>query len=238
MQNRNTVKVISIASILVATLITIYYFTTYRKSSSQIPQKELRQYSQHYGYSLWEEMKRFPIAFSLDDVIVGMKASEEGKSLSEEEGTDAEFLKKLAVIRQESLEKQATANLKAAVDFLEKISQKSNILSIEAGRLYSEITAPGTGEWSVEPSSTSYFHYTIMTIDGEKIIDTRAENTPKQVDLTTAFPCFTKGVVGMKLGEKRILYAHPDLAYGRLRQIVPPDVLVIIEVEALGERSN
>ena len=45
-----------------------------------------------------------------------------------------------------------------------------------------------------------------------------------------SIPGFAKGLVGMKEGEKRILYIHPELAYG-LAGHLPPNSLLIFEVE-------
>lgn len=237
MRDDSKLKFFVFSAAFICAAIAIFCCGKSTKYASPIQEKELRQYSRQYGYQLWEELKKFPIAFSLEDIIVGMRASEESKMLPEEE-TEPDLLKKLTTIRKESLEKRATKNIMRAEEFLNNISQRRDVHAIEEHRLYYKIKAYGTGSWCVEPASNCYFHYTITTIDNEKIVDTRAENKPKQVDLTTAFPCFTKGVVGMKKGERRVLYAHPDLAYGRARQIVPPGTLVIIDVEALGEAQS
>lgn len=209
----------------------LFFFESNKELNKQ---SELKQYSRQYGYLFWEDVKNLPIAFSLDDVIDGMKASADGKKISDE-ASDADFLKRLSTIRRESLEKQTAKNLEEAQEFLRKIAQKPGIVTIEESRLYYEVKTEGRGSWYVIPASTCYFHYTISTIDDEKIVDTRGKNEPMQIDLATAFPGFTKGVLGMKKGEKRVLYIHPDLAYGRARQVIAPEILVIIEVEALGE---
>src|SRR3990172_3780441 len=107
MQDGSKLKKIILLGVFVAVFIGALCFISYKKSYSPVPQKELRLYSQQYGYQLWEGLKKFPTAFSLEDVMIGMKISEEGKTLPEEE-TDTELLKKLIAVRKKTVEKQAT----------------------------------------------------------------------------------------------------------------------------------
>lgn len=201
--------------------------------SNQIfPKNELTRYSREYGYQLWEDLKKHPIHFSLEDIVIGMNLNAEGKILPDDETTD-EFLQRFATLRKMSLEEQAKKNRKRSEEYLAIIAKKAGIIALEDEKLYYEIQVPGREEPFVESNSSYYFHYTIKTIDNEEIVDTRKENTPKQVNLATALPAFSKGVVNMKKGERRIIYAHPDLAYGTHRQIVPPQMIVIIDVETI-----
>jgi peptidylprolyl isomerase len=40
---------------------------------------------------------------------------------------------------------------------------------------------------------------------------------PYKVPLAETIPGFAKGVLGMRVGEKRKIYVHLDLEYGRVR---------------------
>lgn len=50
------------------------------------------------------------------------------------------------------------------------------------------------------------------------------------ISLDETIPGFSKGIVGMKEGEKRTLYIHPDLAYG-VNGSLPPNSLLTFEIE-------
>ena len=52
-----------------------------------------------------------------------------------------------------------------------------------------------------------------------------------------SIPGFAKGMLGMKEGEKRVLYIHPELAYGLTGQL-PPNSLLIFEVEIVKANSS
>lgn len=51
--------------------------------------------------------------------------------------------------------------------------------------------------------------------------------------LEEAIEGFSKGALGMKTGEKRIIYIHPDYAYG-LYDPFHPSTAVIVEVERIA----
>lgn len=99
-------------------------------------------------------------------------------------------------------------------------------------KLYHKVLKTGSGS-IIESFSTCLFHFKITTLDGNCITDTYEEGIPRTICLSNTIPGFTKGVEGMKAGEKRKLYIHPDLAYRKIGLIVPPQTLLIIDVEAV-----
>ena len=56
------------------------------------------------------------------------------------------------------------------------------------------------------------------------------------VSLDETIPGFSKGIIGMKEGEKRTLYIHPDLAYG-VNGNLPPNSLLTFEIEIVKANS-
>jgi len=55
---------------------------------------------------------------------------------------------------------------------------------------------------------------------------------PITIPLDQTIPGFSKGLVGMKEGEKRRLFVHPDLGYGTMGQL-PPNELLIFDIEVV-----
>jgi FKBP-type peptidyl-prolyl cis-trans isomerase len=235
MQNNRRINSKRFFLLAIPTILLISLYLIYLNWGMKSAKKDKEVYSEQYGYQLWEDIKKLPIELSLEEVILGMRASQEGREVPEEDDTIDEFLKKMAALRREKLDKQANDNLRRSEEYLAHIAQKPDIRVIEQSRLYYEIKQPGEGTWCIEPLSTAYFHYTITTLDNEEIVSTKTMHQAQKIDLATALPAFSRGVIGMKKGERRILYAHPDLAYRRVRHGVPPQVLVIIDVEAASE---
>ncbi len=113
--------------------------------------------------------------------------------------------------------------------FLSTVAKKENVQMLVPHKLYYEVLQSG----SQSLASSNLFHYKITTLDATIVAYTYAEGAPKSVCLENALPGFARGVAGMKMGEKRRLYIHPDLAYRKIGVFLPPQSLVIVEVEAL-----
>lgn len=198
------------------------YFKPERKDNKAL-------FSQYYGYRLWEEKKGEYDLYDLDEVIYGMKksAADEKPPLDlskQEQWQMADELERAA------FEKLTFENLQKAERFLGQIAKRPGVVCIEEKKLYFEILSPGKGSHIVEPKSSCLFTYTICSLGG-KSLDASAE--PRQLDLSEVIPGFAKGVVGMRQGEKRALYIHPDLGYGASDWFCPPESLLIITVDAL-----
>jgi peptidylprolyl isomerase len=58
------------------------------------------------------------------------------------------------------------------------------------------------------------------------------ENAPTTFGLTDLLPSLSRAMVGMLPGEKRKIYVHPNLAYGKLGHF-PPNSLLIMEIQLL-----
>jgi peptidylprolyl isomerase len=97
-----------------------------------------------------------------------------------------------------------------------------------------EVVAVGEGGSVENKESTPLLQYTIFTLNGLEIVNTRKmTSSPFRVPLSDAIPGFAMGLVGMRVGERRKLFIHPDLGYG-IQGHVPPNSLLIAEVEVVG----
>lgn len=56
------------------------------------------------------------------------------------------------------------------------------------------------------------------------------------ISLDETIPGFNKGLIGMKEGEKRTLFIHPDYGYGTSGYL-PPNSLLTFEVELIKANS-
>lgn len=72
---------------------------------------------------------------------------------------------------------------------------------------------------------------------GRFLILQRRNKEPILLPLTKVIPGFSQGMQGMKEGEVRVLYIHPDLAYGTAGQL-PPNSLLIFEVKLIEANDD
>lgn len=122
-------------------------------------------------------------------------------------------------------------NLAVANDYMQKISQNINVKVIEPGKLCYTILQEGINS-PINLNGTPLLHFKEMDLVGSIKRDTY-KKSPLRISLKETIKGFALGVNGMREGEKRIIYVHPDLAYGK--EGYEPNQLIIFEVELLSE---
>src|SRR4029079_2074003 len=130
----------------------------------------------------------------------------------------------------------STANLKSANDFMEKNKKESNVKEVVPGKLQYSILKEGNGA-TVDSHSSPKIHYTGKYQDGTVFGTSEEMGGPITIPLDQTIPGFSKGIVGMKEGEKRRLFVHPDLGYGTTGQL-PPNELLIFDIEVVKANAD
>ena len=119
--------------------------------------------------------------------------------------------------------------LAEANQFLRQISLQKGVKELKNDKLYYKIERLGSGpEISEEP----LIQYKAKTLVGGKEEEIHEILEPKVITLKATIKGFSLGVQGMHIGEKRVLYVHPDLAYGSASAKITPNSLIIFEIEA------
>lgn len=203
--------------------------------SNQKPHNDLGEISFQMGYDLWNEkikyVKYFGIPYDIKAFINGILAAEKGEKplFSEEELTNL-----LNKFREELTAKQIVNNLKEAEDFLAQIATNPNVVEIVPSKLYYKILKKGNGgpvDWNEMPQIIFTAKSLVQGI--EETIFSR--EVPFPISTADTLPGFSQGIVGMLKNERRILYIHPDLAYGTFGGKLEPNKLIILEVETIGD---
>ena len=181
--------------------------------------------SETLGHLIVRQLQQPGFTFQLDKVIQGMKDEQEGKPspMSEEE-----YEQMVCALQEQQFLHAAEHNLAEANAFLTENSAKEGIQTVDE-KLQDHISHTGSGE-AVGPDSVPLIHYKGQLIDGTVFASSEGMNQPIALPIKQSIPGFAKGLVGMKEGEKRVLYIHPELAYG-LSGHLPPNSLLIFEVE-------
>ena len=189
---------------------------------------DYNQIAESLGHLVARHLANPGFKLDINSVIKGIEDERDGiaSPLSEEEYELAIYS-----IQEELFTQIAEDNLAKADQFLEQNSRAIGIQTIE-GKLQYRVEKTGSGDVVAE-QSTPLIHYKGSLLDGTVFANSQeAEGEPITLPISQTIPGFTKGLVGMKEGEKRTLYIHPDLAYGLSGQL-PPNSLLIFEVEIL-----
>lgn len=182
--------------------------------------------SQTLGHLLVRGLKQQAgFKFNIDKVIEGIRNEQAGKKapMTEEEYEQIAFQ-----IQEQQFTLNAEKNLAEATSFLEKNACEKGIFAIDPQLQY-RVEKEGAGE-SVETESAPLIHYKGKLLDGTVFANSADIGEPVVLPIKQSIPGFAKGLVGMKEGEKRTLYIHPELAHGLSMQL-PPNSLLIFEVE-------
>lgn len=79
-------------------------------------------------------------------------------------------------------------------------------------------------------------HYRGTLLDGTEFDSSYARKQPASFPLNRVIPCWTQGMQKMKPGGKARLYCPAHMAYDKrgVPGIIPPDSVLVFEVELLG----
>lgn len=191
--------------------------------------KELTQLSEAFGHLIGKNLDNPVVHFNLERVIKGLRDNADGKTSPI---TGNRFQEIVDHLEGQTLAKLADENLRAAEDFLSQNVQNSAVIEKVSGKLQYEVLKSGDGP-AVAEHSAPLIHYKAMCLDGTVIGDSTMSQSPITVPLDQTVPGFQKAVAGMKVGEKRKIYIHPEMGYGA-NSALSPNSLLMFEVEVLG----
>lgn len=104
--------------------------------------------------------------------------------------------------------KNARTNLQHADQLFSELGQNGNLTEIYPSGLYYKILSPGDGP-TLKGTSKIYAQYTIYDPRGLPL-----SSSTESIELLKTIPGFYHGVQGMKVGEEREIFIHPQFAYG------------------------
>jgi peptidylprolyl isomerase len=187
------------------------------------------QLSETLGHLLVRHLAQPGFECNFDKVIQGIKDARAGKAppMSEEE-----YEQVIYALQETAFLQTAENNLAQADAFLKENKGHDGVKEVDP-KLQFRVSKEGEGI-EVGPDSIPLINYKGTLVDGT--VFALSEN-PLPLPIKQSIPGFAKGIVGMKEGEKRVLYIHPELAYG-ISGNLPPNSLLIFEVEVLKANSD
>jgi len=196
-------------------------------------QIDMKKLSEAFGHFIGRNLQSPGLSFELESIIKGIR---EGASGSPAPLSDKEYEDMMAAVQERAFKEMSTTNLKSANDFMSKNSQVSGVIEVVPTKLQYTILTEGTGP-TVEAHSSPKIHYTGKYQDGTVFGTSEEMGGPITIPLDQTIPGFSKGIVGMKEGEKRRLFVHPDLGYGTTGQL-PPNELLIFDIEMVKANAE
>lgn len=187
------------------------------------PVLDISKISEAFGHLIGKNLESLGFKFDMDKIIKGIQDSVLGR---ESPMSEAECIQAISQDQEKKFKVMAEKNLADAEKFLEKNSVEQGVISLEEKKLQYKIEKEGAGE-VVQAHFSPLIKYVGKFIDG-KVFGASKED--EMISLDETIPGFSKGIIGMKEGEKRTLYIHPDLAYG-VNGSLPPNSLLTFEIE-------
>ncbi len=181
--------------------------------------------SEAFGHLLGKNLDTMGMKFDIAKVIQGLKDATEGKTAPMSE---MECVQAITAVQEAVFKETSSENLKEAESFLATNKSASDIHVLEEGKLQYLVTQEGNGA-AVDENSSPLIRYTGKFLNGTVFGASKEEEL---VRLDETIPGFSKGLLGMKEGEKRTLFIHPDLGYGT-HGYLPPNSLLTFEIEVV-----
>jgi peptidylprolyl isomerase len=199
-------------------------------SSKIYSQKELQNIAKTYGYHFVTNLQHLGLSKYLNDFNLGMQSRLNDENI--ELLSDQELEQAISAISEATLNVVSEENLQQANNFLTNNKVEEGILELEEGKLQIKVLKEGNGAVSVTEGNTPLMNFKGSLMDGTVFSDPSVGGEPQAIPLDNLLPGLKQGVIGMKEGEKRVIYIHPDLAYNTL-PFFSPNTLVVFEVEVV-----
>ena len=139
---------------------------------------------------------------------------------------------KIELLRADRRKKLEAARKLLSDAFVAEEAKKPGAEKTVSGSLYFELR-PGTGK-SPSRGSDVKVHYRGTLFDGGEFDSSYKRGEPAEFALNQVIPCWTEGVMRMKVGGKARLVCPPEAAYGSMGQPgIPGNSALVFEVELL-----
>jgi peptidylprolyl isomerase len=196
-------------------------------------QIDMDKLSEAFGNFIGRNLQSPGLKFNIDSLINGIREGAAGKPSPL---TEKEYEEMMAAVQERAFKEMSETNLKSANEFMSKNIKEPGVKEIVPGQLQYSTLKEGTGT-EVTAHASPKIHYTGKYQDGTVFGTSEEMGGPITIPLDQTIPGFSKGIVGMKEGEKRRLFVHPDLGYGTTGQL-PPNELLIFDIEVVKANAN
>ncbi|MGL5626675.1 MAG: FKBP-type peptidyl-prolyl cis-trans isomerase [Candidatus Rhabdochlamydia sp.] len=196
---------------------------------------EIEKLSRAFGHLIGKNLiqqdleKNGKVKLDIAQVIKGLQEAAAGK---ESPMTENECVEAIVAAKELAFEQESKENLEKAESFLKKNALASEVISIENGKVQYRVEKTGTGE-TIQSHFSPLVHYKGQFLDGS----TFSNSNEEVLFLDEIITGLRLGLIGMKEGEKRTIYIHPDFAY-KMHHNLPPNSLLTFEIEVVQANAS
>lgn len=184
--------------------------------------------SESYGHLIYKSLESPVVKLNFDSVIQGMQEARTGKAAP---FNDQQYEEAVSLIQEYAFQDMAQNNLKEAEEFLKKNSKEKGVIELTPGKLqYIQETPGKDGAQVVTEDMMPSVMYKGTYANGTVFGSTQESGEAVPIMLQQTIPGFRQAILGMKVGEKRKIFIHPDLGYGTSGQL-SPNALLIFDIE-------
>ena len=201
-----------------------------KESKKETEKIDIQKVSEAFGHLIRKNLDSIGVEFDMKQMIKGMEDAFAGKASPMNE---SECIQAISFVQEEAFQKQAQVNLSKADAFMANNAKNPAIVELEKNKLQYRIEKQGEGP-VVEEHFSPMIHYTGKFLDG-KVFGSSQED--ERISLDETIQGFSQGIVGMKEGEKRTLYIHPDFGYGTSGYL-PPNSTLVFEIEVVKANAT
>ncbi len=220
------------AKILFFLFSSLFLIRLYAQEDETFLDREIDQLSYYIGYLIGQDHAKnsFDFPTNFEKLTEGIRSGIANKPSIEKE----ELVPLIKRYQRSIVEKQSQQNLEEAEKYLQDLASSTQELTeLVPKKLFYKTQKEGKGPLiSCQPK----LHFTMSEWKNSEFCTLYSTDEdikePLLVELDAVIPGFSKGVEGMKVGGKRTLYIHPDLAFGAGKLNILPNRLIVIEVDA------
>lgn len=203
-----------------------------KQSEKPSEEVDIKKVSEAFGHFIGRNLKTSGLGFESDSFIQGIKDGMAGKPAPM---SDKDYEQQMSLLQEQAFKRLSEDNLSGAEAFLKKNASEKGVIEIEPGKLQYQVVKEGQGA-VVKDNNSPQVNYTGKYLDGTVFGSSQDTGGPITIPLDQTIPGFSKGLKGMKEGEVRKIFVHPDLGYGKSGHL-PPNSLLIFEVELIKADS-
>jgi peptidylprolyl isomerase len=186
---------------------------------------DIAKISEAFGHLIGKNLETIGVKFDMAQVIKGLQDETAGK---DSPMSEMEVVQAISAVQERLFKEQSAENLKKAETFLADSAKTEGIVALQEGKVLYRVEQKGTGE-AIQSDSSPLIRYTGKYLDGTVF---GASKEDEMLSLDEIIPGLKSGLVGMKEGEKRTIFIHPELAYGT-NGYLPPNSLLTFEIEVI-----
>lgn len=193
---------------------------------------DINKISEALGHFIGRNLNAPGIQFNLEGLVKGIREGAAGKPSPM---SDEEYREAMALLQERSFNTMAEKNLESANAFMKENASAHGVVELVPGKLQYMILEEGK-EPAVVEHGTPQINYTGKYQDGTVFGSSESAGGPITIPLDQTVQGFSQGITGMKEGEKRRLFVHPDAGYGLSGQL-QPNALLIFDIEVVKATS-